>query len=56
LSASTASAGTGTTTAKMTASSTIRRCMAAAICSRPSISPIENMTANTVAVANRPIH
>ena len=56
LSASTASTGTGTTTAKTTAASTTRRCSAAAICSRPSISPSANMTANTVAVANRPIH
>ena len=55
-SASTASAGTGTTTAKTTAASTTRRCSAAAICSRPSINPIANMTANIVAVANRPIH
>ena len=42
--ASTASAGTGTTTAKTTASSTTRRCNAASICSRPSIKPIANMT------------
>jgi len=56
LTASTAIAGTGTTTAKTTAASTTRRCSAAAICSRPSINPIANMTANTVTVATRPIH
>ena len=56
LSARTASAGTGTTTAKTTAASTTRRSSAALICSRPSINPIANMTANTVSVANRPIH
>ena len=39
-----------------TAISTTRRCNAASICSRPSISPIANMTANTASVANSPIH
>ena len=56
LSASTATTGTGTTTAKTTAASTARRSSAAAICSRPSIKPMANMTANTVNVAKRPIH
>ena len=56
LSASTATTGTGTTTAKTTAASTTRRFSAAATCSRPSIKPMANMTANTVTVAKRPIH